>query len=61
MYFFLRALYIATVGILLIMCFNCYTGIVMFARYAGCDPILAGVRIKLPTIKASIMFIISAV
>ncbi|XP_075166349.1 sodium-coupled monocarboxylate transporter 2-like [Haematobia irritans] len=38
-----RALNVAGIGILLIMSFNCFTGIVMFARYAGCDPILAGI------------------
>uniref|UniRef100_A0A1I8Q1U6 Uncharacterized protein n=2 Tax=Stomoxys calcitrans TaxID=35570 RepID=A0A1I8Q1U6_STOCA len=38
-----RALIYAAIGILLILGFNCFTGIIMFARYAGCDPILAGV------------------
>ncbi|XP_061392472.1 sodium-coupled monocarboxylate transporter 2-like [Musca vetustissima] len=30
-------------GVLAIMLSNCFTGVIMYARYAGCDPILAGV------------------
>ncbi|XP_075146358.1 sodium-coupled monocarboxylate transporter 2-like [Haematobia irritans] len=37
------ALVIVCIGVLIIMGFNSFTGIVMFARYAGCDPILAGI------------------
>ncbi|XP_073828202.1 sodium-coupled monocarboxylate transporter 1-like [Musca autumnalis] len=38
-----RSLLITGVGILIIMFLNCFTGVIMYARYAGCDPILAGV------------------
>jgi len=39
-----RCLLMAGVGFLLIMSFTCFTGIIMFAYYYGCDPIQAGVR-----------------
>ncbi|KAM7362745.1 uncharacterized protein ACRADG_013306 [Cochliomyia hominivorax] len=38
-----HALIIACIGVLIIMGFNSFIGIVMFARYYGCDPILGGV------------------
>ncbi|KAL9897340.1 sodium-coupled monocarboxylate transporter 2-like isoform 1-T1 [Glossina fuscipes fuscipes] len=38
-----RALTITGIGIIIIMSFNAFTGLLMFARYFGCDPILAGV------------------
>uniref|UniRef100_A0A1I8PAT2 Sodium/solute symporter n=1 Tax=Stomoxys calcitrans TaxID=35570 RepID=A0A1I8PAT2_STOCA len=38
-----RALVITSFGVFFIMGFTSFTGIIMFARYAGCDPILAGV------------------
>ncbi|XP_075146357.1 sodium-dependent multivitamin transporter [Haematobia irritans] len=37
-----NSLYIFGVGFLLIMFFNCFTGIVMYARYHNCDPLMAG-------------------
>ncbi|KAM8706331.1 hypothetical protein ACLKA7_010585 [Drosophila subpalustris] len=41
-----RALIIAGFGMLIIMGFNSCIGIIMFARYYGCDPILAGMVSK---------------
>uniref|UniRef100_T1PG30 Sodium:solute symporter family protein n=1 Tax=Musca domestica TaxID=7370 RepID=T1PG30_MUSDO len=38
-----RALILTGIGVLIIMGFNSFSGIVMFARYAGCDPIKAGI------------------
>ncbi|XP_065372256.1 sodium-coupled monocarboxylate transporter 2-like [Calliphora vicina] len=38
-----KALTIVGVGILLMLGFNAFIGIVMFARYFGCDPILGGI------------------
>ncbi|XP_058988274.1 sodium-coupled monocarboxylate transporter 2-like isoform X2 [Musca domestica] len=38
-----RSLIITGIGILIILLFNSFTGVIMFARYAGCDPILAGI------------------
>ncbi|XP_061392470.1 sodium-coupled monocarboxylate transporter 2 [Musca vetustissima] len=37
-----RALILTGVGVIIIMGFNAFSGIVMFARYSGCDPIKAG-------------------
>ncbi|SPP82650.1 sodium-coupled monocarboxylate transporter 2-like [Drosophila guanche] len=41
-----RSLIIASVGFILIMSFNTFAGIIMFARYYGCDPIVAGLVSK---------------
>ncbi|XP_073828190.1 sodium-coupled monocarboxylate transporter 2-like [Musca autumnalis] len=38
-----RALFLTGIGVIIIMGFNSFSGIVMFARYSGCDPIKAGV------------------
>ncbi|XP_061392469.1 sodium-coupled monocarboxylate transporter 2 [Musca vetustissima] len=37
-----RSLMIFGVGFVMIMFFNCFTGIVMYARYHDCDPLAAG-------------------
>ncbi|TDG42422.1 hypothetical protein AWZ03_011143 [Drosophila navojoa] len=42
-----RAIFLFGVGFLLIMSFNCFTGIVMYARYHDCDPLAVGVVSKL--------------
>ncbi|KAH8311680.1 hypothetical protein KR044_007468 [Drosophila immigrans] len=41
-----KSLYVAGVGFLVIMFFNAFAGIIMFARYYGCDPMLAGLVSK---------------
>ncbi|KAM7362744.1 uncharacterized protein ACRADG_013305 [Cochliomyia hominivorax] len=41
-----KALIIAGIGITFVMGFNCFIGLIMFARYFGCDPILAGIVAK---------------
>lgn len=41
-----KALIIAGLGMFIIMAVNCFTGIIMFARYYGCDPMLAGMVSK---------------
>ncbi|KAH8381429.1 hypothetical protein KR093_004778 [Drosophila rubida] len=41
-----KSLYVAGVGFLIIMFFNAFAGIIMFARYYGCDPMLAGLVSK---------------
>ncbi|KAH8418033.1 hypothetical protein KR222_010828, partial [Zaprionus bogoriensis] len=41
-----RSLIISGVGFFIIMGINCFTGIIMFARYYGCDPVLAGLVSK---------------
>ncbi|KAH8311681.1 hypothetical protein KR044_007472 [Drosophila immigrans] len=41
-----KSLVIAGFGFVIIMAINCFTGIIMFARYYGCDPILAGMVSK---------------
>ncbi|XP_030369982.1 sodium-coupled monocarboxylate transporter 2 [Scaptodrosophila lebanonensis] len=38
-----RSLVVFGIGFVVIMFFNCYTGIVMYVRYHGCDPMLQGV------------------
>lgn len=38
-----RALLIFSLGLLLILAFCCFTGIIMFATYFNCDPIKAGI------------------
>lgn len=40
-----RALWIFAIGFFIIMSINCAIGIVMYARYFDCDPVLAGVSI----------------
>ncbi|XP_034485819.1 sodium-coupled monocarboxylate transporter 2 [Drosophila innubila] len=42
-----RSLVFFGIGFLLIMSFNCFTGIVMYARYHDCDPLTQGVVSKL--------------
>ncbi|XP_030369484.1 sodium-coupled monocarboxylate transporter 2-like [Scaptodrosophila lebanonensis] len=41
-----KSLIIAGIGFVTIMSFNCFAGIIMFARYHGCDPMLAGLVSK---------------
>ncbi|KAL7728675.1 hypothetical protein ACLKA6_004056 [Drosophila palustris] len=41
-----KSLLVAGVGFLIIMFFNAFAGIIMFARYYGCDPMLAGLVSK---------------
>ncbi|KAH8381428.1 hypothetical protein KR093_004777 [Drosophila rubida] len=41
-----RSLVIAGFGFIIIMAINSFTGIIMFARYYGCDPMLAGMVSK---------------
>ncbi|XP_060645920.1 sodium-coupled monocarboxylate transporter 1-like [Drosophila nasuta] len=41
-----KSLVIAGFGFVIIMGINCCTGIIMFARYYGCDPMLAGMVSK---------------
>ncbi|KAI8124518.1 Sodium-coupled monocarboxylate transporter 2 [Lucilia cuprina] len=38
-----KSLIIVGIGVFIIMSFNCFIGLIMFARYFGCDPILAGI------------------
>ncbi|XP_037824171.1 sodium-coupled monocarboxylate transporter 2-like isoform X1 [Lucilia sericata] len=38
-----KALIIVGIGVFIIMSFNSFIGLIMFARYFGCDPILAGI------------------
>ncbi|XP_065368743.1 sodium-coupled monocarboxylate transporter 2-like isoform X2 [Calliphora vicina] len=38
-----KALVIVGIGVFIIMGFNSFIGLVMFARYYGCDPILGGI------------------
>ncbi|KAH8381431.1 hypothetical protein KR093_004776, partial [Drosophila rubida] len=42
-----RSLLLFGVGFTIIMTFNCYTGLVMYARYHDCDPLSLGVVSKL--------------
>ncbi|KAH8408354.1 hypothetical protein KR215_003465 [Drosophila sulfurigaster] len=42
-----RSLVLFGCGFVLIMTFNCYTGIVMYARYHDCDPLTLGIVSKL--------------
>ncbi|XP_064550482.1 sodium-coupled monocarboxylate transporter 2 [Drosophila montana] len=42
-----RALVLFGLGFVIIMSFNCFTGIVMYARYHDCDPIAQGLVSKL--------------
>ncbi|EDW84258.1 uncharacterized protein Dwil_GK14045 [Drosophila willistoni] len=41
-----KSLTIAAIGFIIIMFFNCFAGIIMFARYFGCDPMKAGLVSK---------------
>ncbi|XP_030080602.1 sodium-coupled monocarboxylate transporter 1-like [Drosophila hydei] len=41
-----KSLIVAGIGFLIIMFLNCFAGIIMFARYFGCDPMLAGLVSK---------------
>lgn len=50
-FFFFRSLTIFAAGFIVIMSLNCFTGVVMFARYFDCDPIQAKVNnLKFPMI-----------
>ncbi|KAH8418031.1 hypothetical protein KR222_010822 [Zaprionus bogoriensis] len=41
-----KSLYVAGFGFLIVMFFNAFAGIIMFAHYYGCDPMLAGLVSK---------------
>ncbi|EDW84257.1 uncharacterized protein Dwil_GK14044 [Drosophila willistoni] len=41
-----KCLTVSTIGFIIIMFFNCFAGIIMFARYFGCDPMKAGLVSK---------------
>jgi len=59
-YFPYRSLLVAGVGFLIIMFFNAFAGIIMFARYYGCDPMLAGVSFPIFKIIFLIKYFISS-
>lgn len=60
--FLYRSLYVAGIGFLVVMFFNAFAGIIMFAHYYGCDPMQAGVSLHyyLPYIACQNIYYVSS-